>query len=207
MKAVVSEVTLAPLNIATIEVPIEGTSPLIMHKWSEKAKTQMRDKQAKKAAKPREARDPTGDYLATIYFLDKIPKTVEQLERDPKKFPIGFPSIAFKAAVVDAATQVTGITKTFLRGAFHIDGELVAISGAPRIREDMVRNQTGVADIRYRAEFPVWGAVIPVRYAQDVITPDQIVNLFNRAGFSVGVGDWRPQKDGQNGMWMVRASS
>jgi len=27
--------------------------------------------------------------------------------------------------------------------------------------------------------------------------------LFNVAGFAIGVGDWRPQKDGSNGMFRV----
>jgi hypothetical protein len=32
---------------------------------------------------------------------------------------------------------------------------------------------------------------------------EQIVNLFNIGGFACGVGEWRPGKDGSNGMFHV----
>ena len=31
----------------------------------------------------------------------------------------------------------------------------------------------------------------------------QILNLFNTAGFAVGVGEWRMEKDGQYGLFHV----
>jgi len=37
-------------DIRTVTFRIEGTTPLISHKWSEKAKKAMLDKQMKKAA-------------------------------------------------------------------------------------------------------------------------------------------------------------
>ena len=39
---------LQPLNIQTVEIKIKGLSPLIMHRWSDKAKQAMLDKQMKK---------------------------------------------------------------------------------------------------------------------------------------------------------------
>lgn len=61
----------------------------------------------------------------------------------------------------------------------------------------------GTADIRYRGEFPEWSTEITLRYNANVLSPEQVANLFNVAGFAVGVGEWRPQRDGSFGMFHV----
>ena len=43
-------VVLPPLQIETVNVTLIGDTPLIVHRWSEKAKKQMLDKQMKKAS-------------------------------------------------------------------------------------------------------------------------------------------------------------
>jgi hypothetical protein len=66
------------------------------------------------------------------------------------------------------------------------------IDGEPNMREDMVRVGMGTADIRYRGEFKSVARHVAdfVQRERDLI--EQIVNLFNIAGFGVGVGEWRP---------------
>jgi hypothetical protein len=36
-----------------------------------------------------------------------------------------------------------------------------------------------------------------------MISDEQIVNLFWRAGYQVGIGDWRPEKNGDFGRFTV----
>lgn len=192
----------APVGVQTLEVPalelrtvnlrIVGDSELITHAWSEKAKTQMRDKQMGKAQQKKEPKNPEQEYESAFY-------------RTPDGTP-AMVTIAFKAAAVNAATQVSGLTKTFLRGAFHVMGELVPIEGEPRMREDMVRIAMGTADIRYRPGFSSWAVTLPLRYSTRSVTLEQIIHLFNQAGFSVGVGEWRPEKDGSYGMFHVESA-
>ena len=93
----------------------------------------------------------------------------------------------------------------FLRGAFHVEGDLVHVEGEPQRREDMVRVGMGTADIRYRPEFPKWATELDVSYNSRALAAEQIVNLFEIAGFAVGVGEWRPEKDGQFGRFRVEA--
>ena len=62
MTVVSSAVTLIELDLATISLHLEGTSPLITHAWSEKAKKMMLDKQMGKALKGKEKKDPVADY-------------------------------------------------------------------------------------------------------------------------------------------------
>jgi hypothetical protein len=111
--------------------------------------------------------------------------------------------MAFKAAAVGACRFTDGLKMTEARGAFHVDGELAKIEGEPTMREDMVRVGMGTADIRYRGEFQSWRTTLEISYNADAISIGMIVNLFNLAGFGVGVGEWRPEKDGSYGRFHV----
>jgi len=71
------------------------------------------------------------------------------------------------------------------------------------MREDMVRIGMGTADIRYRGQFWPWFTLVQVRFNRNVLSAAQIVNLFNTAGFGVGIGEWRSEKDGQYGSFHV----
>ena len=184
------EVKLAGLAIEGLRLRLVGTSPLIVHKWSEKAKKQMLDKQMTRASQGKAAKDPDQDYRESLYI------------RDDGTY--GFPAVAFKAAAVRAGTYCE-MKMVFLRGAFHVEGDLVHVEGEPQRREDMVRVGMGTADIRYRPEFPKWATELDVSYNSRALAAEQIVNLFEIAGFAVGVGEWRPEKDGQFGRFRVEA--
>lgn len=183
-------IELPKLNIQRLIIRLVGDSPLICHRWSEKAKREMLQKQMKKAKTAKEAKDPEQDFLSSLYALP-----------DGK---YGFPVVAFKAAAVNACSHVDGVTKVEARGAFHINGEMVTLEGSePSMREDMVRIAMGTADIRYRGEFKTWSTQLDIRYNANVLSAEQIINLFNTAGFAIGVGEWRPQKNGSYGMFHV----
>jgi hypothetical protein len=182
-------IELPKLNLREMQVTLIGDSPLISHAWSKKAKEEMLSKQMKKAKQAKEAKDPQRDYEESLY---KHPEG-----------GYGFPAVAFKSAAVDACSHIANITKVEARGAFHIQGDMVKIDGKPSPREDMVRIGMGTADIRYRGEFRKWRCSFVVRYNANVISPEQILNLFNTAGFAIGVGEWRPQRDGSFGMFHV----
>lgn len=183
-------IELPKLNLQTIEVTLIGDSPLICHAWSRKAKEQMLNKQMKKATAGKEAKDPQRDFEESLY---KLPDG-----------GYGFPAVAFKAAAVTACTSVAGITKVAARQAFHVEGEFIRILGSePRPREDMVRVGMGTADIRYRGEFFPWYVVVTMKFNGNVLSAEQVTNLLNTAGFGVGVGEWRPERDGSYGRFHV----
>lgn len=190
-------VEMKKLDIRKITLQVEGDSPLIMHKWDEKAKKQMLDKQMKKAV-VREAKDPEAQYLSSLYVLDAEKKIY------------GFPADAFKAAAVRGGKSM-GVTMTDARGAFFVHGvyaegegrELVPLKGDVSMREDMVKLETGVADIRYRGQVEHWTADVVISYNASVLSAEQIVNMFNAAGFGVGLGEWRPERNGMFGRFHV----
>lgn len=204
-----TEVIIIPaIDIRNATITLKGDSPLIVHKWSEKAKKMMLDKQMKIAtSKGHDAKDPFADFIDTIYFLSgkpesPTPEAFEEALSNGARF--GFPSVGVKASAVSAGFRA-GVTKNLvsMNGAFHIDEEYVEIKGVPQIREDMVRVGMGTADIRYRAEFPEWSTTFTVKYNAGVISLAQLCNLFNLGGFAVGIGEWRPEKGGTYGRYHV----
>lgn len=194
-----------PIDVRYFSVEIIGDSPLIVHAWSEKAKKEMLNKQMKKATKGKDAKDPWEDFCNALYWLS--PKPEKPTPEDIKNGEFGFPSIAVKACAIDGAYQQGVIPKkTTARGAFHIDDEFIKIEGIPEMREDMVQigGMSKVADIRYRPEFKNWRAKFMVKYNAAAISPEQILSMLNFGGFAVGLGEWRPSRDGNFGRFHVR---
>jgi hypothetical protein len=195
-KSSVQIVEIPAIKTKRMDVAIKGISPLICHRFSEKAKKQMLEKQQKKASAGKEKRDPWMEFCQSLYWLTDMPET--PTAEDVEKATFGFPAVGLKAAAVRAATDV-GLNMTDTRRMFHVLGEYVTINGTPRMREDTVTIGRGSTDLRYRGEFPEWSCTFEVQYNSGVAAEEQIFNLFNTAGFGVGIGDWRPQKNGSFG--------
>lgn len=200
----VAEIQIDRIATERILVPILGTSPLIVHRFSEKAKRQMLDNmQGRKT--PKVAKDPAAEFESAFYrFEDGSP---------------GFPAIAFKAATVGAArfygkdVTMTSLRQyLFFRGAIDAEGlpllgadgvQLTAIEGEATMREDVVRVGKGGTDLRYRPEFREWSAVLDVEYVISALTRSSVLSLIDAGGLGVGVGEWRPEKKGDSGTYRV----
>ena len=172
------------VEIAMVKFRVRGITPLIVSRFSEKAKQMMLEKQMKKASAGKEAKNPEEQYENALYKFADGKRT-------------GFPAVGFKAAMVRGGKQL-GLTMTDLRGRFHVmadEGDLVEIHGEPHPREDMVRLATGVADIRFRGEYYAgWEAELTIQYFKNAISAEQLAQLLSIAGFSCGIGEWRPEK-------------
>lgn len=184
----------------TIRVPIEGTTSLIVHRFAAKAKTIMLDSQQGRKA-PKAARDPEEDFDNSMYRLADGDGT-------------GMPLLAFKLATVSAARFYTRpITMAALRqflfftgGVLSNDGTdlLYPIVGEPKMREDVVRINNGRGtDLRFRAEYPEWSTVLQVTFATPKLSTESVLSLIDAGGLGVGVGEWRPEKSGQNGTYRI----
>ena len=96
-------------------------------------------------------------------------------------------------------------TFTFLPDGVGTDGMQLArliIPGPPVMREDMVRVGMGTADIRYRAEYREWSALLRIEFIPSVINLGSVAALVD-AGGTNGVGEWRPEKNGSFGTYEV----
>lgn len=193
-------ITLDRIDAETLEVPIIGTSPLIVHRWSDKAKRQMLDAQQGKK-KVKEVRDPQADYETSLYRIAK----------DDGGEDYGFPAAAFKAATIGAARFYDkSVTMTSLKQALFFRGivtkadpqQLVRIDGEPHMREDVVKVGQ-VAALRYRAEFTEWSTTLTITYIKSMLDRNSVLSLLDAGGMGVGVGEWRPQRNGDYGTYAI----
>ena len=208
-------IEIRPIEIKKVTVRVVGDTPLIMHAWSEKAKRMMLEAQMGIAkGKKKEVKNPADDFIRSMYWLTPMPEdgTMESFEEaiaNGARF--GFPVTAFKQAAISAAYRMGWAKdKMSMRGAFYIDsdenGMIEIHSDPPEMREDMVKVGMGTADIRYRGEFKNWYADLTISYnANGQYSLENIVNIINAGGYVCGVGEWRPERDGQNGMFHVQA--
>lgn len=200
-----------PITFEIPEIKLEqhsifliGSAPLIAHAFPEKARKEMLAKQMKTAKGGRDARDPYAEFEAARY---KLPDG-----RD------GFPAVAFKDTAVTACTSLADVTKVAARQAFRVKGMPMRANGAiarsfvrtslvplvahvPTIREDVAR-LSGIGrtpEMRYRPEYSIWGVELEVILNPQVLSIGQLGSMFQAAGHGVGVGDYRPEKDGDCG--------
>lgn len=183
-----------PPNIQTLGVKIKGTAPMIFHKWNDKAIQMMLDKQMKKAsAGTRETRNPQKEYEESYY--------------KNAKGEIAFPALCIKQAIIGATRSVEGLPMTLIRGTIFVvgdaDGLIKVDYKEERMRQDMVRVGMGSADIRFRGELKDWSMKFLIKFNADVLSTEQVLNLLQIAGFSQGLGEWRPEKNGDFGTFEV----
>jgi hypothetical protein len=191
------QIVISKIGTETLRVPILGTSPLIVHKFSEKSKRQMLD--AMQGVKnPKQPKDPEREYQEAAYRLDDG--------------GYGFPAIALKSATVSAARFFDkSVTMTMLRQAIFVGGEfsktegqmMLRIDGEPVMREDVVRVGNGGTDLRYRPSFNEWRTSAEITYVRSLLTRDSVLSLIEAGGLGVGIGEWRPEKKGDSGTYVI----
>lgn len=220
-KAAEMTIVIPALDVQTLNTEIQGFNMIIFHKWSDKAKQQIRDKQMGKANVGKKVKDPIDDYMQAFY-----------INRDGY---VSFPALAVKLAMVSAARNLDGVPMTLIRGAIFVKGDprdgLVPVlcKGKPvkpselkvtlgelentygedskntdlTCREDMVRVGMDKADLRYRPQLVNWSIKLQLEYNARVFSPSQVMNLLQVAGFSCGIGEWRPEKSGDSGRFKI----
>lgn len=206
-------VQIKSIDVKKIKIRIVGDTPLIVHNWDIKAKQMMLDAQmGRTKTKARERKNPVSDFINSLYWIEGKPE--EETEDGFSNAVMngarwGFPVGAIKMAANSAAYRLGWVKNQMaLRGTYYLtseDGELAEIRGCvPTPREDMVRVGMGTADIRYRGEFKDWYMDFVLEYSEaGELSLEQILNCINAGGFSVGLGEWRPEKDGTFGRFHV----
>lgn len=209
-------IAITPIDIKLVNVRIVGDSPLIVHAWSEKAKRMMLEAQmGVTKTKAREHKNPVDDFINSMYWLTEAPKEGTEkafLDAVKKGAKWGFPVGAIKQAANSAAYRLKWVKNQMeLRGAYFLKseyGDMAEIKGSiPEMREDMVRVGMGSADIRYRGEFKNWSMDLILEYnASGGMSLEQIMNCINAGGYCCGIGEWRPEKDGDFGKFHIETT-
>lgn len=188
-----------PPKFEVVALQIKGVAPYVQHKFSKKAREQMMGKhragdQANKNRK-REARDFERDYKEAMH-----------VSRDGWA---GIPASSFRNAIISAC-RIVGFKMTLAKLSVFIEADgldadegtpLVRITkGKPRVHEACVRNETGVADVRWRPMWEEWEARVRVRYDASQFSAQDVVNLMARVGLQVGIGEGRPDSKNSSGL-------
>lgn len=185
------QVTIKPLNMRVMAIRIKGEAPLVIHRFSHKAKLQIRATQeagpTAKSKKAREARDFQADFVNAQYFAHEGWS--------------GLSAAGFRNACISAC-RVAGFQMTKAKLSIFIEPDgFDALDETPLVRiegdkpEELLlhtRNETGVIDLRMRPMWRKWAVNLRLRYDGDQFTASDVVNLINRAGLQVGVGEGRP---------------
>jgi hypothetical protein len=186
------------IKLARVTVSVKGETPLITNRFGENARKLIEDKQQKKARGAREARVPEEEFKDAMHLISG--------EHGKPGAVYGFPASGIKKALVVAGGRFADEKMTHLRGIINIMADFIEIKGPPpTMRSDTIRLRNGVSSIAYRPQFMPWAMDIPVVYNADLIGEAQIFNLFQIAGFSVGIGCWRPESNGTNGQFTLFA--
>ncbi len=193
-------VAIAPPNFQTAAFKITGTAPLVMNKFSAKAREIMRQKQEAgghaKKGKAREAKDFDACFQGARHLSTKGWD--------------GIPAATFRKAMIGAC-RLVDFKMTLARIGFFIEADgfdsddgtpLVKLIGEqPRKLEMTVRNETGVADVRIRPQWLEWGCLLRVRFDADLFSVEDITNLVARAGAQCGICEGRPSSESGGMGW------
>ena len=179
-----------PANLVTTTVRIEGTAPLVQHRFWKKAAL-MIDMATEKTSKPTKKQRPVRDYDAEFLAAQHVSVAGW----------IGIPAPAFRSAMIDACRTVGLVMTTSKMAVFVQPDGFDAEDGTPLVRiiadpperhEAAVRNADGSVDVRVRPIWREWAADVTVTFDADMISISSVVNLLDRAGQQVGVGEGRP---------------
>lgn len=204
-------VSIPPLKTSMVKITIEGMSPLMVNHFEEKSLRQISEDYINKtnkkvSTKEKKANTAEEDFEASLY---KMPSSTA------KKPKYGVPTAGIKKCAVTAAKRfIEGAKGTVMEGAFFVLedesglNEIICKKG-PEPDQRMVRvgnfgNKKPA--LRTRAIFKEWEITFTVQYRPDIISPEMLVNLFENAGFSVGLCEYRPEKTGNLGMFRVKRS-
>lgn len=208
-----------PIEMNRVFVTIEGITPLLVHKFSIKNERMMLEAQKQSTenkTKKREAKNEWEDLIYATYWLDdKEPKEMTEEAFNAAvaaEAKTGFPITGVKQAAISAAYRKKWVPNQMeLRATMFLKGldkaEMITIKGKPEMKIDHVRIGAGkTADIRVRPIYREWEASFILEYdANGGWSLSNLINVIDAGGMFVGIGEWRPEKDGDFGRFKVKA--
>lgn len=193
---------ITPPNLGLARFNIRGISPYVQHAFSAKQQRIME-------ATQRAGQQSRGKKV-------RQPKDFEQLYKDAMHISTegwcGIPAPSFRNAIIDSC-RLVGFRMTHAKLSVFVvadgtdaeDGsQLVKIIGEPEPYKAPVRNDSGVADIRWRPMWKEWSAVVVIQWDRDQFAEADLLHLMMRAGLQVGIGEGRPNSPNSNGLGFGR---
>jgi hypothetical protein len=185
-----ASIAIPAIDLRVLPVTIYGVTPLLVNRLSADAEEQIASKAEGKASK-KKIRVPEEIFNSSQYVID-----------GEDSFPTG----GIKKALVDSA-QFGGQWKTTLRGVLHFASAFIKIEAPKPV---MVKHTGRIPTVSshpactiYRAQYWPWQMALEATYNAAIISEEQIAQLVALAGFHIGIGAWRPEKNGTFGRFTV----
>lgn len=222
-----TNVNIEPPKFEEVRFKIVGVTPLMTNPFSNKARISLPDapEAEKPSVKPKK-KAPVVAYnemMDSLYWLTEKPNHGADEEEAEKIWngvkydaAFGFPVTGIKQSIITGAYRAgLDVKMTELRATFWLRGDTEnstqdlaeIIAPPPELRIDIGRNSgmTRSAKHCFRPEFETWEIPLVLKYIKNgKYTLSQILNLVNYGGFASGIGEWRPERDGQHGMYELK---
>lgn len=180
----------------TVQVQIRGTAPLLVHRFTEQSEAapktrriEMRNADPRVEAGNNAYTAPDGTFF---FSAAAIPAAMGAAGASHKA--VG--SRKTLRFIVPSAVRTTSDAVTILDGegpaaTFEVDSRPVTIPA------------TKGRVMRHRPRWNNWGAVFDLVIDDNLLNPDTALQLLSEAGQSIGIGDFRPEKRGPFGTFVV----
>jgi len=196
MKKMVKEtkVNVMPLSLGTLKLKVVGDTPY-MPEPMDSAVLERYDKKKSKQS-----------YTKDIISEDDKVKEKYYFTEDGKK---GIPARAFYNAMIRASSYLfdkkDGGMRNIKEGILLKGNILPLVYKKEGLLEHWGRmsGQTKAPRKILRNAFYDWSVTLEIRYNESQLSPEQIFNILNWAGFHIGVGAFRKEKTGNYGMFHV----
>jgi hypothetical protein len=186
-------------NFRTAVFKIEGTTPLVIHRFSAKTKNEMKLKmETGKAAGNKKNREPKS-----------TDETYQQARYISKDGWDGVNASSIRNAMISAC-RLVGFKMTLAKLSVFVEADgwdaeepqipLININGKTTKQEDMARVETGQPYVCVRAAYHNWNSNVKINFDADQLTVEDISNLLMRVGVQVGLGEGRPDSKNSAGM-------
>jgi len=172
----------------TINVKIEGISPLLMNRFL--------DKQIAAGAKKRSGEQKELPAEEKLYILDNKPY---------------IPARYFEGCLIDASKQfkIQGKQKAtyskYVGATVRIEPEAITIKSGKwePFTISAVNPMTKGRMMVTRPMFNEWVCEFQIICEDDEVSVDTMERILEQAGRFTGIGDWRPQKKGKYGRFRI----
>jgi len=184
------EIQVVSIRKGRITFQVIGTTPLILHRLSEKARRELLMPSPKKNQNEKATTLKHNPYEEYRDSADVSP--------DPESPTLLLiPAISFKCALARAAIDMPGsATKAAIGRLTYVVGDYVPVFGKPMLHMSIVRmsDMARTPDVRTRVILPEWACTLTIEFVTPILKDQAIANLLGGAGIMQGVGDYRTEK-------------
>jgi len=188
------EIVVPKLNLGMLKVQLKGNTNLLIDQFPESVRKQILEKQEGKTKGKKQMRDMDLEYENAFHRLPNG--------------DIGFPAQGFKSAMIESTSFVGAkdFSKKLLKGIQIVNSEGNDLIAIKYKKISKLKHYPKGGNTKVSPMLEDWECELVIQFDQNNISPNDLVNLLNYAGFYYGIGIWAPRArcGGKYGMYEVK---